>query len=298
MRFGDVDWGLEWRRVQSGRLKPFDPEYWDGRASDFLLKQPTPYEQEFLQMADLQPGEQVLDVGCGSGTFSIPLASAGHEVVAMDVSSGMLDKLRTLIDRDALSNIRIVQGGWDDDWPGLGILPKSVDVAIASRSLLTLDLVGAIEKLNATARRRVCVTLGTESFPFIDVRVVQAIGREHHVTGDYLCALNCLYQLGIKAELRLIGQPRRDVYVSRESAWESISHRCDGLTAKEAKRLHRFLDEHLIAWEYEQDGQTHTGVAKDYIRDMRWAFISWSTEPTEPNVRVYKADSRCVASKH
>ena len=40
------------------------------------------------------PGEKVLDVGCGTGRFMVPLADAGIEVFGVDISSGMLGKAR------------------------------------------------------------------------------------------------------------------------------------------------------------------------------------------------------------
>ncbi|WP_448204372.1 class I SAM-dependent methyltransferase [Azospirillum sp. sgz302134] len=41
-----------------------------------------------------QAGGPVLEIGCGTGRLTIPLARAGHEVWAVDVSAAMLDQLR------------------------------------------------------------------------------------------------------------------------------------------------------------------------------------------------------------
>lgn len=42
----------------------------------------------------LAGGGPVLEIGCGTGRLSIPLARAGHEVWAVDVSAGMLAQLQ------------------------------------------------------------------------------------------------------------------------------------------------------------------------------------------------------------
>jgi len=44
-------------------------------------------------LAAIPPDSRILDVGCGHGRLAIPLAEAGHRVVATDVSRAMLDLL-------------------------------------------------------------------------------------------------------------------------------------------------------------------------------------------------------------
>lgn len=46
-------------------------------------------------LAAIPPQSRILDVGCGHGRLAIPLAEAGHRVVASDVSPAMLDLLKT-----------------------------------------------------------------------------------------------------------------------------------------------------------------------------------------------------------
>jgi SAM-dependent methyltransferase len=44
------------------------------------------------------PHSRLLDIGCGAGRTSIPLAQAGHEVVAMDLATPMVTQTHTLAD--------------------------------------------------------------------------------------------------------------------------------------------------------------------------------------------------------
>ena len=58
------------------------------------------------------PG-RILELGAGSGRVTIPLARDGHEVVAVDQSPAMLDKLRARVDalpEAARQRVRVIEG--------------------------------------------------------------------------------------------------------------------------------------------------------------------------------------------
>jgi ubiquinone/menaquinone biosynthesis C-methylase UbiE len=64
-------------------------------------------------LADLKPGDAVLDLGCGTGMLAIPFAKAGMAVTAMDPESEMLAVAQTAA-LAAEVNITWVQGGSGD----------------------------------------------------------------------------------------------------------------------------------------------------------------------------------------
>ncbi|MER6610216.1 class I SAM-dependent methyltransferase [Streptomyces sp. NPDC000927] len=55
------------------------------------------WESGWAQTAEVAvyaaPGERVLDFGCGDGRIAIPLAQLGYQVIAVDSSKRMLDRL-------------------------------------------------------------------------------------------------------------------------------------------------------------------------------------------------------------
>ena len=68
------------------------PEYLNN-----VFTQNTEFEVEFIiQELDLQQGQKVIDIGCGTGRHSIPLAKYGVLMTAIDLSEGMLRQAEAL----------------------------------------------------------------------------------------------------------------------------------------------------------------------------------------------------------
>jgi len=66
---------------------PDEYEHFMGRWSERLA-------EPFLEFAGVEPGSRVLDVGCGTGTISLALATRGASTVGMDASESYLDGAR------------------------------------------------------------------------------------------------------------------------------------------------------------------------------------------------------------
>jgi ubiquinone/menaquinone biosynthesis C-methylase UbiE len=64
-----------------------------------------------LKAAGLRPGQEVLEVGCGPGFFTIPAAKiVGGEgrVDALDVNPLALEKVRKKLEQEGVSNVRTI----------------------------------------------------------------------------------------------------------------------------------------------------------------------------------------------
>ncbi len=65
-----------------------------------------------LRGADIQSGQIILEVGCGTGFFTIPAAKMiGDEgsLIAMDASSGFIEQVSMKVKNADLKNVRIVR---------------------------------------------------------------------------------------------------------------------------------------------------------------------------------------------
>ncbi|RNL79265.1 class I SAM-dependent methyltransferase [Nocardioides marmorisolisilvae] len=96
-----------------------------------------PVGAKLVELLDAQPGERCLDVGCGRGAVTLPLAAAvgaGGSVHGVDVSPGMLEEARGLAARAGLT-----QATFDvADAGDLSHLPADHDVVASSLVLFFL----------------------------------------------------------------------------------------------------------------------------------------------------------------
>jgi SAM-dependent methyltransferase len=267
----DKDWNAEWMRLSDQRGAAHDAAFWDRRARDFRGgDEASPYVFGFIARMRLRPGESVLDVGCGSGALALPLARAGHDVVALDFSAGMLDALRRRASADGLRNVKTIHAGWDDDWRAAGV--GAADVAIASRSLDVRDLRAALQRLDTFARRRVCVTLSADGLLYPQLLAHAAVGRPYTKRGDHGMAVNVLRQMGIEAEVRPLEHASAGRYESPEAALESLRRVVAPTDEREERVLERYVAEHLV--ETTGDGGRSVWRLEPEIT-VRWAFLAW-----------------------
>lgn len=59
-----------------------------------------------VRRLDVKPGERILEVGVGTG-LALPLYPRGCKVVAIDLSSGMLEKARERVESHGLENVEL-----------------------------------------------------------------------------------------------------------------------------------------------------------------------------------------------
>src|SRR5215472_15701174 len=67
---------------------------WDAALYDTSHAFVWKYGASVLELLAPQPGERVLDLGCGTGHLTAQIAAAGAEVVGLDLSPAMIDQAR------------------------------------------------------------------------------------------------------------------------------------------------------------------------------------------------------------
>ncbi|MEG0217082.1 MAG: methyltransferase domain-containing protein [Raoultibacter sp.] len=282
------DWNAEWQTLQTLLRKSDDEQYWDKRSAHFTTKDfPNAYVEDFLRFAQIEPGETVFDMGCGTGSLAIPLAADGHKVVAADFSQGMLDGMQELMAAAGVTSIFPKKMSWEDDWAAQGVREGMVDVCVASRSIAVKDLQAALLRLNSIARRRVCVTITTGTSPRHDANILRDLGIQAITTCDYLYAINILVRNNILPEVRYIQSERIDTFDSLEAAFEKfapmvLDYRADLGEAlpEKLEALRTWIENHSVenptAGRADKKGLAQGAYRLDEPRMVTWAHIAWN----------------------
>jgi len=102
------------------------------------------YAERLVDLADLQPGQSILDAGAGTGFAALAIArrvGRSGRVVAVDVSTGMLAEARAAAAAAGITNIEILLA----DATALSQFPSSsFDAAICAAALLYMPVAQAL----------------------------------------------------------------------------------------------------------------------------------------------------------
>lgn len=110
------------RRVWSSRV-----DSWSSHGSAGLEK----VTAALIEEASVRPGQRVVDLGCGTGQISLPLAEQGGHVLAVDVSPAMVERLR----KEAIARDLGDLEGMAEPIESLSLPPQSVDLIVTSYAL-------------------------------------------------------------------------------------------------------------------------------------------------------------------
>jgi len=197
------------RRVQRygwDRAAPLYERYW--------AEQLLPAQDRLLEMADLRPGERVLDVACGTGLVTIRAARAvgpTGSVLATDISEAMVETLATTVKEAGLDRVTVRRA----DAESLGVPAASFDAALCALGLMYVpDPVAATSEMARALRpdgRVVAAVWGArancgwaEIFPIVESRVASQV-----------CPLFFQLGTGPALELTMEAAGLRDLTVER-----------------------------------------------------------------------------------
>ena len=233
------------------RLGRTSADFWERRASGFhrSTKDTITSDPFYLRLCDIvTPQTSVLDVGAGTGRFSLALAPQAEHITAVEPSAAMMDFLRRDAADKGLSNISYVQTTWQEAPDNL-----QADIVICSHVLYPIrDIEPFLVKLQK-ATRQDCYIYSRATH--IDALTADLWQHFHHderrIPPSYIHVLDVLYEMGIFANVEIVTLPPSLRYPSLNVAVTEMSEQLilpdDEKTREELRAL-------LEGWLVERDG--------------------------------------------
>lgn len=211
----------------------------------------------------LHSSDTVLDIGAGTGRFSIPMARVAQSVTAVEPSSTMAAFLRENAAQAGLTNVHLLDAVWEDVEVG----PH--DVAFCSHAMYTsLDLVGFVRKMERSARGTCFLVLRVPSHDGVMRELSQHIYGQPHDSPNFVVGHNVLYDMGIYANVMMDDFVRTWANDSLEDALERARrHLRLGYSTAYDDMIRRTLARCLTF----KDGQYH------WPDGMRSALVWWES---------------------
>ena len=266
--------------TQNSTINRDSQAYWNKRAATFTRSATSDYERWLLDLLALEAGEEVLDMGCATGTLAVPLARAGHRVHGCDFAEAML---AILDERAAAEKLPITSHllAWEDDWEEAGLGKDSVDVAFASRSLMSGDVSDCVRKLDAAARSRAAVVVPNSLLPSRDPRLLTYLGRaarRPHIVRDVSRALVSLGRLPVFATTRTFRPMRFSSFDEARADLRRLAGP-EPFTAREHRLFDAYAAQHFVRRATESpSGEPSEMWVLDYKLPVTWVFIGWRTD--------------------
>lgn len=145
---------------------------------------------------DLRPGEMALDIGAGTGRWTVPLAKAAAKVTAVEPAGAMLDILKSNVAEAGLTNVDYVNATWEQAEVGMYDV-----VGCAHAMYMSPDFALFIHKMESKARRRCYLAIRHFPIDGIIQELSMKIYGNPHDGPNFIIGYNALYQLGIYANV-------------------------------------------------------------------------------------------------
>ena len=236
------DWNEIWKNekypmwTKNGDLA----DYWNkGAEKRFqrLLKKKDIAEKQAEEFK-LKRTDVVLDIGCGTGRLTLPIAERANFVYAIDISKEMLEIAKREAKKASLKNIEFINGNFETfNTEKIG----KVDVSISYNSLGVYDIKNVLEKINDMTKKEVFIFIFASKGEWLDEPIAEIIygKRINNIPSSAEIIYNLLKEMGIKPDFTVKHNVWKSEYESINSAVEDImkSYKIESTLKCDIKRL-------------------------------------------------------------
>lgn len=233
----DVKWAEFWAE----RLENKVNKDWDKAAPGFYKRtKKEDYQIALFEKLILDKDDTVLDVGCGEGSVTIPIAKRVKKVIGLDSSPKMLEYLEKRADANDITNIETILKPIEEiKYDEIG----DVDVVVCSRSLNgIIPIEEVLSELDKIASKYVFITIFGPENKKIEKDFDKELGIKTEDFPDYNYFFNMLFNMGIYANIERFDLNNYREYDSIEEAMDNGKFRLDLYSDEEKELLKNYLE--------------------------------------------------------
>lgn len=205
----------------------------------------------------------MLDIGAGSGRWTIPLAGKARTVTAVEPSEEMLDVLRDNM-QGAAGNIQIIKASWEE------ANVETHDISVCAHAMYSSpDLAAFVRKMEQHTRKTCYLAVRLLPVDGVVSELHQTIYGNPHDSANAVIAFNALYSLGIYANVLV----ENDIYRWTNNTLEEAFARAKRHLSLESNNNYDKLIQDTL-------NQRLTLTDRGYIwpDGMRSALLYWSPQ--------------------
>jgi 2-polyprenyl-3-methyl-5-hydroxy-6-metoxy-1,4-benzoquinol methylase len=245
-----TDWNALWGELVQikarNHKKKSDSELktdiWAGRAEEYKegvkRRWVRPDSSREFILSQIDADSTALDIGAGTGSWSVLLSRRAKQVTAVEPSSSMIKVMRQDLAAESIANVSIVQG----EWPDVSVDPH--DFSLCSHAMYgSPDLASFLRQMDACTRRTCFLLLRAPTIDGVRAEAARHIWGQPLDSPNFTIAYNVLLQIGIYA----------NVLLENTGLWKP---RTSSSLEEAFRDMKRFLD------------LSETGKHDDYLRDL------------------------------
>jgi len=192
---------------------------------DGMAKLEKAFTQKQVDTMGIIKDDTVVDIGCGPGRLTVPMAKKAKSVTCVDAYDKMLERCMLNAKNEGLENVTPLFQSWLDE-DAVEKIGKH-DIAVASRSVGMFDLI----KLNQIATKYVFVMsfANAPSLREIQLDFLEGISdisspkpRPDARMFDYNVTFNMIYDMGANPSVVVLDDGFERTYASKEEAYENL----------------------------------------------------------------------------
>lgn len=268
-----TNWNSLWRELVAikarNRNSASREDPWIDRAHKFKEGVNRRWEQadssrDFI-LAQLDNDSTLLDIGAGTGAWSLLLSPHIKQITAIEPSDSMIAVMRESLTAGDIQNVSILQGSWPD------VTVELHDFSLCSHAMYGYpDLCTFIMQMTACTRRMCFLLLRAPAMNGIRAEAAQHLWGQPLDSPNFVVAYNVLIQMGIYASVLMENtgywKPRTSA-----SLEEALSRLKRGLGLTDSDEHDAYLVELLnrrLQWKSDK-----------YVwpQEMRSALVYWKT---------------------